>query len=122
MTNNILDQKGPKIKTTATKSTNTAKAAFSKYLKQMYTRAAESAKRGEPVAWVMAGAMADEILVAMDVVRVYPENFAGVCAAMKGAQPFLEAAESDGFSNVICGYARTGIGYGRVKRQLGKVP
>ena len=116
------DSKEQKIRTTAVKSTRTANLAYSKYLKHMYVRAAESAARGDAVAWVMAGAMADEILVAMDVVRVYPENFAGVCAAKKGAQLFLESAEADGFSNVICGYARTGIGYGRVKRQTGKVP
>ncbi|MDD5095581.1 MAG: 2-hydroxyacyl-CoA dehydratase family protein [Dehalococcoidia bacterium] len=122
MANVPNEPKGSKPKTTATKSTRTANLAYSKYLKKMYTRAAESAARGNPVAWVMAGAMADEILVAMDIGRVYPENFAGVCAAKKGAQPFLEAAESDGFSNVICGYARTGIGYGRMKRQLGAIP
>ncbi|MDD5094415.1 MAG: 2-hydroxyacyl-CoA dehydratase family protein, partial [Dehalococcoidia bacterium] len=118
-----MEQRVPqKIKTTAVKSTIAANTVYGRYLKKMYVRAAESTQRGGHVAWVMAANLADEILTAMDVVRIYPENYAGICAAKKAAQPFLEAADSEGFSNVICGYARTAIGYGQMRREMGIIP
>src|SRR4030043_363343 len=96
-------------KTTAIKSTQAAKEAY-KVVKLMYSRAREAMDRGAPVAWVVVGALAEEMLSTIDVVPIYTENYGAVCAAKRGAEPFLLAAESDGYSNVICGYVRTGLG------------
>lgn len=108
-------------KTTAIKSTESAKEGY-KFVKRQYAKAAEASARGEPVAWVMGGQMAEDMLYAMDVVPVYTENFGGVCAAKKAADPFLAAAEADGYSNLLCGYARTGIGYAIKCKELGMIP
>ncbi|HOG47270.1 MAG TPA: 2-hydroxyacyl-CoA dehydratase family protein [Anaerolineae bacterium] len=63
---------------------------------------------GLPVAWVTSGAPV-ELLRAMDVLPVYPENYAAVCAS-QGAVPLCEAAERLGYSRDLCAYARISIG------------
>ena len=108
-------------KTTAVKATETAKDAY-KIVKKMYSRAREAMAQGAPVAWVMSASVAEEMLYAMDVVPIYTENYGAVCAAKKGAGPFLMAAEAEGYSNVICGYVRTGIGHCIKRKELGMIP
>ena len=71
-----------------------------------YTQAL--APRTRPVAWITSGAPV-ELLRAMDVLPVYPENYAAVCAA-QGAVPLCEAAEALGYSRDLCSYARISIG------------
>ncbi len=112
---------GKVVKTTAVKSTETAKKA-NEWAKMMYLKAIESRKAGNPVAWCMVG-LQTEIIEAFDIDAVYTENYAALTAAKQQADPLLEAAEADGFSNLICGYVRTGIGYSRLfKEGGGKVP
>ncbi len=108
-------------KTTAMKSTETAKEGY-RFVKRLYAKAREASSRGAPVAWVMGGLLAEEMLYAMDVVPIYPENYGGVCAAKKGADPFLKAADAEGYSTHLCGYVRTGIGHAIKRKQLGMVP
>jgi len=110
-----------KDKTTATKSTKTAQESY-KIVKRMYAKAREAVNEGAPVAWVMVASIAEEMLYAMDVIPIYTENYGAVCAAKKGAGPLLEAAEADGFSNVICGYVRTGLGHAAKRKELGMIP
>lgn len=108
-------------KTTAVKSTKIAKKA-NEWTKTMYLKAEESRKAGKPVAWCMVG-IEQEIMETFDIDAVYTENYAALAAAKQQADPLLEAAESDGFSNLICGYVRTGVGYSRLfKEGGGKVP
>jgi benzoyl-CoA reductase/2-hydroxyglutaryl-CoA dehydratase subunit BcrC/BadD/HgdB len=63
---------------------------------------------GRPVAWVTSGAPV-ELLRAMEVLPVYPENYAAVCAS-QGAVHLCEAAEREGYSRDLCSYARISIG------------
>ncbi len=63
---------------------------------------------GWPVAWVTSGAPV-ELLRAMDVLPVYPENYAAFCAS-QGAVPLCEVAEREGYSRDLCSYARISIG------------
>ena len=108
-------------KTTSVKSTEIAKKT-NDWTKMMYKKAVESREAGMPVAWCMVG-IQQELIEVFDIDAVYTENFAGVAAAKQQADALLEAAESDGYSNLICGYVRTGIGYSRmVKEAGGKVP
>lgn len=113
---------GPKHKTTAIKSTRTANEAY-KFVKQMYARARQAQDEGAPIAWVMTGSLvAAEVLRTMGVASVYPENYGAVCAAKRSAEPLLVRAEADGFSNLICGYARAGLGHTIMRKELGMIP
>jgi len=61
------------------------------------------------IAWITSGAPV-EFLYAMDVIPVYPENYAAMCAANHQSVELIEAAEGAGFSSDICAYARTDFG------------
>jgi len=87
-------------------------------VKDMNTRALVE---GKPVAWVMF-ALVNELFVAMDVLPVYPENYAGLCATKRVGDPFIQRAEADGYSNVTCSYARTGLGYAGLWQDTGVIP
>jgi len=107
-------------RTTALKSTETAKKAY-QWIKMMYNKAEESRKEGKPVAWCMWGIQQD-ITEAFDIQNVFTENYAAVTAAKQQAETFLEAAEAEGYSNLICGYVRVGIGYSCLCKQQGDKP
>lgn len=104
-------------KTSAKKWTESAKKVR-EVVKDMYVRALVENK---PVAWVMF-TLANELFVAMDVLPVYPENYAGLCATKRVGDPFIERAEADGFSNVTCSYARIGLGYSALWQDTGEIP
>jgi len=63
----------------------------------------------KPIAWITSGAPV-EFLYAMDVLPVYPENYAAMCAANHQSIDLMESAEAEGFSQDICAYARTDFG------------
>ncbi len=64
---------------------------------------------GRPLAWVTSGAPI-EILRAMGVFAVYPENYGALCGARKQAVPLCQAAELRGYSADLCSYARSHLG------------
>jgi benzoyl-CoA reductase/2-hydroxyglutaryl-CoA dehydratase subunit BcrC/BadD/HgdB len=88
----------------------TALSAYEK-MKALMTRYYIEAKttREKPIAWVTSGAPV-EFLYAMDVLPIYPENYAAMCAAGHQSVGLMEAAEAAGFSQDICAYARTDFG------------
>lgn len=61
------------------------------------------------MAWVNA-IFPVELLYALDVVPVYPENHAVMIAAKKMTVEVARAAEERGFSADLCGYARCDLG------------
>ena len=63
----------------------------------------------KPIAWITSGAPV-EFLYAMDVLPVYPENYAAMCAANHQSIELMESADSEGFSQDICAYALTDFG------------
>ena len=63
----------------------------------------------KPIAWITSGAPV-EFLFAMDIIPIYPENYAAMCAANHQSVELMEAAEQAGFSQDICAYARTDFG------------
>jgi bcr-type benzoyl-CoA reductase subunit B len=85
-------------------------AAYKK-MKELMTNYYIEAKttQQKPIAWVTSGAPV-EFLYAMDVLPVYPENYAAMCAASHQSVELMEAAEAAGFSQDICAYARTDFG------------
>lgn len=63
----------------------------------------------KPIAWITSGAPV-EFLYAMDILPIYPENYAAMCAANHQSIELMEAAEAQGFSMDLCAYARTDFG------------
>src|SRR3989304_222421 len=118
----MAEGEAPKSETAkAVRSTEAAKK-INKIMKDFYARAQEASQEGRPVAWCMAG-IPPEILNAMHVESVFPENFGTVSAATQTAVPFIEKAEADAFSVDICSYARIGFGYAaRLKELGGEIP
>lgn len=75
-----------------------------------------------PVAWVTSGAPV-EVLKALDMVLIYPENHAALCGARKQTVEIAGAAENLGYSRDLCSYARTDIGsLVSGKTPVGKLP
>jgi benzoyl-CoA reductase/2-hydroxyglutaryl-CoA dehydratase subunit BcrC/BadD/HgdB len=64
---------------------------------------------GNPTAWATSGSPV-EMLYAMDVQPMLPENSATVSAAQKYSQNFIELAEEEGFSYDLCSYFKTNVG------------
>jgi len=63
----------------------------------------------KPVAWVTSGAPV-EILLALDILPIYPENYGALVGSRKAAVPYCEEAEAAGYSLDLCSYARNSIG------------
>ncbi len=85
------------------------KGFYKAYIKKFYRDAHKAKAEGKPVAWV-ASTFPVEILQAMDIFPVWPENYASLCAAKQVAVKFCEIAESRNFSKDLCSYARCVIG------------
>lgn len=74
-----------------------------------YIEAKTAEQHNKQVAWVTSGAPV-EILHAMDVIPIYPENHAAMCGVQRMGEELQRAAEERGFSPDLCSYARTDIG------------
>lgn len=64
---------------------------------------------GRPLAWVTSGAPV-ELLRAMGVMVVYPENYGALCGAQHQSVGLCQKAEGEGYSPDLCSYARTSLG------------
>lgn len=120
-TTKAAPQVSPQQKTTASKSTETVKKVRA-LVKAMYRGAAEAKASGKCVVYGMVGSQYDEIIRAMDIVPIWTENYAGLCAAKRDAERFIVNAENEGYSNVICGYVRTGLGFDAMRSASGAMP
>lgn len=87
----------------------TTRGFYRNYVKKFYENAHKAKAEEKSVAWV-ASTFPVEMLLAMDVFPVWPENYASLCAARQVSVKFCEIAESEGFSKDICSYARCVIG------------
>jgi len=76
-----------------------------------------------PMAWVTSGAPI-EILEAMGIASVYPENYGALCGAQRVATDLCQVAEDQGLSQDVCSYARTSIGsvFAPDKAPMGGLP
>ncbi|HPL31929.1 MAG TPA: 2-hydroxyacyl-CoA dehydratase family protein, partial [Smithellaceae bacterium] len=108
-------------KTTAVKGTDTAREVRA-LVKNIYKSAHEAKDQGKKVAYIMVASQYDEILRAMDIVPLPTENYAGLCAAKRDMDRFLLKAEADGYSQVLCSYARIGLGFDSLRKELGRIP
>jgi len=78
-------------------------------LMQRHYTSARYVRLRRPLAWVTSGAPV-EILRAMGVLAVYPENYGALCGARKQAVPLCQIAEARSYSPDLCSYARTHLG------------
>ena len=75
-----------------------------------YQGAFEAKMEGKPVGW-LTSMFPQEIVEALGLDYVYPENHCCAVAARKEAPHFIELSEAMGYSVDICGYARLNLGY-----------
>lgn len=75
-----------------------------------YNRKLKEAKaEGKKIAWGSGGVPMD-ILLAMDIMPAFPENFTAVCGASHVGTPLCEISESQGYSPDLCSYSRATLG------------
>ncbi len=74
-----------------------------------YLEAKNAGEAGRKIAWINGGGPV-ELLMAMDVIPIYPENHAAMCGAFKMGVELCEVAEGMGYSRDVCSYARCDIG------------
>jgi benzoyl-CoA reductase/2-hydroxyglutaryl-CoA dehydratase subunit BcrC/BadD/HgdB len=108
-------------KTTAVKGTNMARKVRG-LVRNIYESAHKAKAEGKKVAYMMVSSQYDEIIRAMDVVPLPTENYAGLCAAKREMDRFLLKAEADGYSQVLCSYARIGLGFDSLRKDCGGIP
>lgn len=82
---------------------------YRNYVKKFYEDAHRAKAEKQPVAWVTSTTPV-EVLQAMDIVPVWPENYASVCAARQISVELCEKAEREGFSRDLCSYSRCVLG------------
>jgi benzoyl-CoA reductase/2-hydroxyglutaryl-CoA dehydratase subunit BcrC/BadD/HgdB len=111
----------PKQKTSSVKSTESA-GKIRHIVKRMYKKAQQAKEEHKKVAYCMVMCNYEEILEAMDVVQVYTENYAGLCAVKREAEQYMKKAQAAGYSDVLCGYAQVGIGFDAWRHELGAMP
>jgi len=87
----------------------TTKGFYRTYIKKFYEDAHKAKAEKRPIAWVTS-TFPVEILSAMDIFPVWPENYASVCAARQISVRLCEAFERQGFSRDLCSYARCVLG------------
>ena len=74
-----------------------------------YLAIEQAYRDGKPTAWATSGCPV-ELLYAMDVQPMLPENSATISAAQKYSKNFIELAEQEGFSYDMCSYFKTNVG------------
>ena len=82
--------------------------------KKMLKEAIRAQQEGHPIGWSMVNWWEGDLIAkAMGMHLVYPENYGAFCAAVRQAEPYLEIADSEGFPNTLCGYARNSLGFAK---------
>ncbi len=99
-----------------------AAAKVPRMSRELTIKAQQAKEEGKPVAYTFIVCAYDEIIHAMDIVPVWTENYAGICAAKRDAQRFLEKAEAENFSRSLCTYALCGLGFDIWRAELGEMP
>ncbi|MGV9171255.1 MAG: 2-hydroxyacyl-CoA dehydratase subunit D [Promethearchaeia archaeon] len=94
-----------KSKSKMLKATNKLKFEMGRH----YLAIEQAYREGKPTAWATSGTPV-ELLYAMDVQPMLPENSATVSAARKRSKDFIEVAEEKGFSYDMCSYFKTNVG------------
>ncbi len=76
---------------------------------EYYLESKNAADNNQKIAWITSGGPV-ELLIAMDVIPIYPENHAAMCGVTHMGVDLCEVSEQMGYSRDISSYARTDIG------------
>lgn len=91
-------------------------------IEKYYIDAAQAKEHNKKVAWTVAS-FPVELIYAMDVIPIYPENHAAMCGARHMASDLSKVAEAQGYSMDLCHYAL--VDYGSIlsgKSPIGGLP
>jgi len=110
-----------KSKTGAVKSTDIVRRV-PRLIKTMLSETHEAKAQGRPVVYCFLFSLCDEIVRAMGMVPVWPENWAAFCAALHLTEGYLNKANAAGFSDKLCTYSTCGLGFDITRHQLGEAP
>jgi len=95
---------------------------YKRLMKRYYFFAKHASWLGKKVGWITSGAPV-ELLYAMGVIPVYPENHGAICGASNDAVELCQIAEGSGFSPDLCSYMRCDIGSSiAAKSPIGGLP
>lgn len=78
-------------------------------------------EKSRPVCWLHATSLA-ELLRAMDIVPIIPENFCAACASKQITPVLCQIAEDRGYAHEICSYFRTTYGFMLKGKELSQLP
>ncbi len=104
------------------KTATEAASRISSMVKAAIGGTVKAKQEGKKLAYTFICCSYDEIIRAMDIVPVWTENYAGICAVKRDVNRFLERAESLGFSRSLCTYALCGLGFDHMREELGEMP
>lgn len=79
------------------------------YIRQYYKDVYRAREEGKKIAWV-TGLAPVELLFAMDILPVFPENYNAFCSAKQMGAELCEEAEARGYSMDVCSYGRLNLG------------
>ncbi len=76
----------------------------------------------DKVAWITSGGPV-ELLIAMGIIPIYPENHGAMIGAKKMGRELAETAEAEGYSPDLCSYFRVDLGQSITHRSpVGGIP
>jgi benzoyl-CoA reductase/2-hydroxyglutaryl-CoA dehydratase subunit BcrC/BadD/HgdB len=93
---------------------NSAKYKLGQIVEKHYSDLWKAKENGEKIGWC-ASNFPQEIYETMGIKVGFPENQAAAIAARGAGAKMCEVAESDGYSNDLCAYARISLAYTKVK-------
>lgn len=105
----------------AVKATESAKMIRG-ITRDMSQRAHAAVAEGKPVAYSFMGGPHGEILRAMDIVPIWTENYAAICAAKRQADAFITKAETEGYPRNLCSYCTSILGIDATRKEIGALP
>ncbi|MCC9296630.1 2-hydroxyacyl-CoA dehydratase subunit D [Clostridium sp. MT-14] len=93
---------------------NSAAYKLNQIIVNHYKGVQEAKDRGEKIGWC-ASNFPQEIFQTMGIKVCYPENQAAAIAARGAGERLCSEAESEGYPNDICAYARISLAYTKLK-------
>lgn len=93
---------------------NSSRYKLGEIVSKHYKELQEAKDRGEKIGWC-ASNFPQELFQTLGIKVGYPENQTAAIAARGAGEKMCEIAESDGYSNDICAYARISLAYAKIK-------
>ena len=89
---------------------NKAHKIFRNLIDEYYASVSRAREEGRKIGWCTSN-FPQEIAEALNLEVCYPENHSATLANAKEGERYIQKAESLGYSNDLCSYARINLGY-----------